>query len=257
MKFRNPIPAVALVALLSVFVSAFAEGNVKVGKQEYEGKCAVCHGVTGKGDGPFANQLKVGSTDLTILAKNNGGVFPTAAVLSVLDGRSEVQAHGPREMPIYGEIYLAEGAGKTPAKQKEGYVDSRLRSLIAYLESIQWTPTAASDELIMGKNEYETKCAICHGGSGKGDGAFASQLKVGSTDLTMLAKNNGGVFPTAQVMSSLDGRSAVQGHGPREMPIYGEVYLAEGGGAPAKEKETFVDARLRALVAYLETIQIK
>jgi mono/diheme cytochrome c family protein len=113
------------------------EEKLVMGKLEYEAKCAVCHGVTGKGDGPFTNQLKMPSTDLTQLAKNNDGVFPETEVYMALDGRSEVQAHGPREMPIYGEVYLAEGPAGTTAKEREPRVDERLRALIAYLKTMQ------------------------------------------------------------------------------------------------------------------------
>jgi hypothetical protein len=82
-------------------------------------------------------QLKAGSSDITVLSKNNEGEFPRAQVLMVLDGRSEVQAHGPREMPIWGEVYLSEGPKDQLPKEREGYVDERLRALIAYLETLQ------------------------------------------------------------------------------------------------------------------------
>ena len=125
------------VAALSASGIALAEGDVDLGKKEYDMRCAVCHGPEGKGDGPYVKQLKAGSSDITMLAKNNGGEFPTAQVLSVLDGRSEVQAHGPREMPLWGDVYLAEGPKDQLPKDREGYVNEHLRALIAYLETLQ------------------------------------------------------------------------------------------------------------------------
>ena len=256
MNRSKPTSVLIATASLAISVSVWAAGDVATGKLEYEAKCVACHGVTGLGDGPFTNQLKIPSTDLTLLAKNNGGAFPTAKVLAVLDGRSEVQAHGPRDMPIYGEIYLAEGPADKIAKEREPYVSARLRALVAYLEAIQSEAPLAKDQVALGKLEYEAKCIACHGISGKGDGPFTSQLKIPSTDLTQLAKKNGGVFPVAHVLAGLDGRSQVQAHGPRDMPIYGEVYLAEGPkDTTAKEREPFVDARIRALISYLETLQ--
>ncbi len=116
---------------------AFAEGDVELGKQEYDTRCAGCHGPAGKGDGPQVKELKAGSSDITALARINGGEFPTAQVLSVLDGRSEVQAHGPREMPLWGDVYLAEGPADQLPKDREGYVNDHLRALIAYLDTLQ------------------------------------------------------------------------------------------------------------------------
>ena len=49
---------------------------VSLGEAKFEADCAVCHGVTGKGDGPLAESLKEGVPSLTTLKKNNGGVFP-------------------------------------------------------------------------------------------------------------------------------------------------------------------------------------
>jgi mono/diheme cytochrome c family protein len=125
------------VTAVSASGYALAGGDVEMGKKEYDAKCAVCHGISGKGDGPYVNQLQAGSSDITVLSKGNHGEFPTAAVLMALDGRSQVQAHGPREMPIWGEIYLSEGPSGTTAKEREPYVDERLRALIAYIETLQ------------------------------------------------------------------------------------------------------------------------
>jgi len=114
-----------------------ADTVLELGKQEYAAKCAVCHGPEGKGDGPFVNQLKTGSSDLTVLAANNKGEFPSAHVFSILDGRSEIQEHGPREMPIWGEVYLSEGSPDKTPKERESFVRARLHALIAYLETLQ------------------------------------------------------------------------------------------------------------------------
>src|ERR1700687_4265849 len=72
------------------------------GKSEYQAACANCHGIDGKGKGPLSTQLTLMPADLTVLAKNNHGVFPLAAVYEVVDGRAEnkiVMAHGIRDMP--------------------------------------------------------------------------------------------------------------------------------------------------------------
>ncbi len=47
------------------------------GPDLYHAHCAACHGSDGKGNGPAAAALKTKPADLTVLAKNNGGKFPT------------------------------------------------------------------------------------------------------------------------------------------------------------------------------------
>jgi mono/diheme cytochrome c family protein len=133
---KNAIAVVGIFALTTTGAWLSA-GDVEIGKKEYDTKCAICHGRSGKGDGPYVPQLKAGSSDITMLSKKNDGEFPTAQVFMVLDGRSEVQAHGPREMPIWGEVYLSEGPADKTAKEREPFVNERLHALIAYLETLQ------------------------------------------------------------------------------------------------------------------------
>jgi mono/diheme cytochrome c family protein len=72
------------------------------GRTEYQAHCAACHGIDGKGNGPASDELKTHPADLTMLAKNNNGVFPYKAITEVIDGRKAFKAHGAREMPIWG-----------------------------------------------------------------------------------------------------------------------------------------------------------
>lgn len=119
---------------------AFAQ-DVALGKTEYEANCAICHGVSGKGDGPFAAFIKTAVPDLTVLAKNGGGTFPTERIQEIVDGRAEVGVHGPRNMPIWGleyndqavEYYREVWSIEDPAS----FVRTRIGALVAYIETLQ------------------------------------------------------------------------------------------------------------------------
>jgi mono/diheme cytochrome c family protein len=103
---------------------------VASGKFQYQSHCAVCHGVTGSGDGRMAGELLRPPADLTQLAKDNDGRFPFWKVYGVIDGRAEVKAHGPRTMPIWGAWFLrTEGS--------ELLATARVLELVYYLKSIQ------------------------------------------------------------------------------------------------------------------------
>ena len=100
------------------------------GPDLFRAHCAACHGADGKGGGPVAPALKAKVPDLTVLAKNNGGKFPTARVRKFTAGDEVPISHGSREMPVWGPIFH-----QIEADQDFGNV--RLDNLTKYLESIQ------------------------------------------------------------------------------------------------------------------------
>lgn len=128
------------VATLSAHATAFAEtATSDRGQKEYEARCGICHGLDAKGDGVFGQALKVAPPDLTLLAKNNGGIFPAERVSGVIDGRIEISSHGPRDMPIWGERYAADAAKHFPEipYAQETYIRASVLQLVEYLSRIQ------------------------------------------------------------------------------------------------------------------------
>jgi mono/diheme cytochrome c family protein len=101
------------------------------GKEMYESYCASCHGIDGKGDGPAAPALKAVPTNLTTLAIKNGGAFQAAHIATEIQGGTMTPAHGSKDMPVWGPIFMTIG-GHSAAQ-----VQLRVRNLTSYLESIQ------------------------------------------------------------------------------------------------------------------------
>jgi mono/diheme cytochrome c family protein len=97
------------------------------GSEMYRTYCAVCHGLDGKGDGPAAAALKRMPPDLTLLAKKNGGDFPTFRVSNIITGYTAYAAHGSREMPMWGYAF----------RENDAMVKLRIHNLIQYLGSLQ------------------------------------------------------------------------------------------------------------------------
>jgi len=111
----------------------------------------------------------------------------------------------------------------------------------------------------LGEEDFETYCASCHGESGVGDGPVAEYLALEPADLTKLARKNGGPFPRERIAAIIDGRESVKVHGPRDMPVWGDWFNAEAEapGLRAQERELVIQARIDALVSYIERIQEK
>ena len=250
MAFRFAL-AVALVGIVLPKDNTFAQSGSNGEDQQstplirsvegpnlFRSYCASCHGVTGKGGGPAASALKAKVPDLTLLARNHRGQFPTAYVREVIMGDKVIAAHGSREMPIWGPIF----------HQIEADVDRgnvRLENLVRYLQSIQEVPITDSPS---GAQLYAQHCAACHGNDLKGGGSAPYPFRT-PPDLTTLTRRHGGNFPDVYVSRVLRSGVVLPAHGPAEMPVWGDEFTSNrlSGGQ--------VTSRIMALKSYIKSRQ--
>ena len=102
--------------------------------------------------------------------------------------------------------------------------------------------------------DYATYCAACHGPSGRGNGPAAVGMQPAPADLTVLASQNGGVFPKSRVMGQLVGYT--MGRSESHMPVFdalrdGPVVMYDDGSG----QRVATPARLVALADYIQTLQ--
>src|SRR5437588_80150 len=81
------------------------------GRAMFQEYCAACHGQEGKGNGPAATALKKAPADLTQLSSHNNGKYPDVRVSRFIEGMDTVNAHGSRDMPIWGDVFKSLNAG--------------------------------------------------------------------------------------------------------------------------------------------------
>ena len=131
--------AAAPLALASPQDEATASQTVKVfkGKVTYRIYCSNCHGDTGHGDGNLAELLSVKPSDLTAIARNNGGVFPTETIVKYVDGREEVKGHGRKEMPVWGDAFKQSLQPSWTEETDDERARRKIDEVVAYVESIQ------------------------------------------------------------------------------------------------------------------------
>jgi mono/diheme cytochrome c family protein len=137
-----------ITSLTAGFAAAAQAEDFDIGKSEFQSSCASCHGKDAKGKGPVSDQLKTPPPDLTVLAKNNNGIFPMNAIYETMYGSKTIPAHGTREMPIWGERFNPivglphnvdpfywNMAG--PERNPEVVVRTRILAVIDYLSRVQ------------------------------------------------------------------------------------------------------------------------
>ena len=211
------------------------------GPDLFRAHCAACHGSDGKGEGPMAQALKSKVPDLTVLAKNNGGSFPSARVRKLIMGDDVLISHGSREMPIWGPIFHQ-------IEEDQDFGNVRLENLVKYLESIQMMEASSP---LPGAELYTEHCAACHGNDLKGSGPTPYPFTA-PPDLTTLARRHGGKFPAAYVSSVLRNGVVMPAHGPAEMPIWGADF-SMGDRLNGDQ----VTSRITSLMTYIQSRQVK
>jgi mono/diheme cytochrome c family protein len=136
-RFLSPLALFFLFHLQAAPANAQDKELISAGKQEFRHSCVVCHGLTGRGESVMTtlNLLKIKPPDLRQLRKRNNGTFPFWQMYRVIDGRQEIMAHGSREMPVWGNVFIRQEGGTTIADDARAV--GRILQLLYYLESIQ------------------------------------------------------------------------------------------------------------------------
>ena len=118
--------------------------------------------------------------------------------------------------------------------------------------------------IAQGQKLYTEYCASCHGADGKGTNIPAAK----GSDLTQIAKKNGGKFPFYDVMLQISGRKptsqdqdtslpgTVKPHGDGKMPSWGQIF-ARQEGVTALDLQLQTTGKIMLITEYLQSIQAK
>lgn len=165
----------AVLAFVIIGQQPASADVIALGKNIYETKCAVCHGMEGKGDGPAQSFLYPKPRDLTA-------------------GKFKIRSTPSGSLPTNEDLLktITNGVTGTSMPSWKVISEKERRALVEYIKtfderfktwprkpiSIGTAPPRTAQLLAKGKQLYEEmECGKCHGAEGKGDGPTAMELK--------------------------------------------------------------------------------
>jgi mono/diheme cytochrome c family protein len=140
----KPALPVLLLALTIGLPGRAAAQDAAQGARDFAARCASCHGIDAKGNGPAAASLVKKPANLTTITKRYGGTYPAGRVFETIEGLDMPNAHGTREMPVWGDVFLTEDIGNSTkledAVRATDDASKRILALVRYIETIQEKP---------------------------------------------------------------------------------------------------------------------
>ncbi|WP_299879889.1 c-type cytochrome [uncultured Sulfitobacter sp.] len=123
------------LALICAPLAALAQ-DAEVGEALYQTHCAACHGIEATGNGPMAPILTLQPPNLRTLTARHDGVFPVVRVVTRIDGRDPLVAHGS-PMPVYGDFFEGDDTALKAETGQPIMTSRAIVDLVAYLEGVQ------------------------------------------------------------------------------------------------------------------------
>ncbi len=162
---KNSIHTVVLLTLLAITaleVSA-APPSAYEGIRLYVSYCQLCHGTTGKGDGPLSKAMKITPADLTTTVRSRSDTILRKIITG--DGRQTITGRDRHNllsdaMPEWRDIFK----------------ETQISSLIAYLRFLGTSRHALMGDPKVGLQLYQEYCQVCHGVEGDGDGIMTKLI---------------------------------------------------------------------------------
>jgi mono/diheme cytochrome c family protein len=134
---RDEMKRLAMITtILMAATGLAAQAQESAGQKEFMIACAVCHGESGMGNGPFTSLMNVPVPNLTTLSAQNEGNFPFLKVFMTVDGRAMGAGHGG-PMPVWGDRFTANAGDQYGPYGTELVTRGRILALVNYLETIQ------------------------------------------------------------------------------------------------------------------------
>jgi len=180
------------------------------GRRLFVSYCLLCHGSSGKGDGPLAIAMKISPADLTTTVRSRSDTILKKIISG--EGRQTITGRDRHNM-------LSEAM----PEWKDVFSDSEIEALIAYLRFLGSTKHDLMGDPEIGMQLYQKYCQVCHGVDGDGDGIMTNLMGIMPMDHTN--PNEANSLDNEELVSSiLDGKG-------RYMPAWRGILSQSDVGA--------------------------
>lgn len=175
---KNIIHAMVLLTLTAVSAPEAATTQQAASTPPaYEGRrlfvsyCQLCHGNTGKGDGPLAKAMEISPADLTTTVRSRSDTI----LKKIISGEGRQTITGRDRHNLLSEAM---------PEWKDVFNESQVDALIAYLRFLTRSKHDLMGDSEVGLQLYQKYCTVCHGVEGDGDGIMTSLMGIMPMDHT-------------------------------------------------------------------------
>ncbi len=147
------------------------------GRALYVSYCQLCHGVSGKGDGPLAKAMKIEPADLTTTVRSRSDTILTKIITG--DGRQTITGRDRHNL-----------LSDTMPEWKDIFSEAQVKSLIAFLRFLGTSKHELMGNPKVGFEIYQEYCKVCHGEEGDGEGIMTELMGITPMDHTNPIETN-------------------------------------------------------------------
>ena len=176
MKKIIPIMITLTLMVMSVPVAVANPEDVKPpdayeGRRLYVSYCQLCHGTSGRGDGPLAKAMKITPSDLNTTVRSRSDTILTKIITG--EGRQTITGRDRHNL-----------LSDAMPEWKDVFNESQVKALIAYLRFLGRSKHELMGDPELGMQLYQKYCQVCHGVEGDGDGIMTNLMGIMPMDHT-------------------------------------------------------------------------
>jgi len=171
--FRSPVTRVVLLAIFSSPIAGLSEGqdsqpSIERGALVFEQRCAICHGQYGFGEGLLAMKIEG---------------YPNTNLMSDIKAKTRNEVHSVVSFGL-----KQKGISKFMPPMGDALTWTEMESVVDFVMTMRENPKQARElasavvantksSLREGITIFETRCTLCHGISGEGNGRMSKIIK--------------------------------------------------------------------------------
>jgi cbb3-type cytochrome c oxidase subunit III len=171
-----------LSAVLAFFLAGITQAiasslPVFEGRRLFVSYCQLCHGPTGKGDGPLAKRMKITPADLTTTIRSRSDTI----LKKIISGEGQPTIAGRKRHDILRNAM---------PEWKNVFDDAQINALIAFLRFLSTSQHPLMGDPEVGHTIYQKYCSVCHGEYGEGDGVMTTIIEILPADHSNIIEMN-------------------------------------------------------------------